>query len=84
MIGSVDVVGGVIGAKLSMLVFLGPVEFWRQLPTIPSHGAVLTERVLKVGQCTEDLVAPFIPLGQAIGRLGNFLADAWSTPTSLA
>ena len=76
-----------LGAKLSMIVFLGPAEFWRQLPTIPSHGAALTgaliggylavvlaERLLKVDRCTGDLVAPFLPLGQAIGRLGNFLA----------
>ena len=27
MIGSVGLVGGVLGAKLSMLVFLGPAEF---------------------------------------------------------
>ena len=97
MVGSVGLVGGVIGAKLSMLVFLGPTEFWRLLPTIPSHGAaltgaliggyiavVLTERVLKLERCTGDLVAPFIPLSQAIGRLGNFLAgDAYGTTTSL-
>ena len=80
-----------------MIVFLGPAEFWRQLPTIPSHGAALTgaliggylavvlaERLLKVDRCTGDLVAPFLPLGQAIGRLGNFLAgDAYGSPTSL-
>ena len=97
MVGSVGLLCGVIGAKLSMIVFLGPAEFWRQLPTIPSHGAALTgalvggyigvvlsERVLGVRRCTGDLVAPFIPLGQAIGRLGNFLAaDAYGAPTSL-
>ena len=97
MVGSIGLMGGVIGAKLSMLVFLGPTEFWRQLPTIPSNGAaltgalfggyiavVLTERWLKVDRCTGDLVAPFLPLGQAIGRLGNFLAgDAWGIPSSL-
>ena len=97
MVGSIGLVGGVLGAKLSMLVFLGPAEFWRLLPTIPFQGAALTgaliggyvavviaERVLKVRRCTGDLVAPFLPLGQAIGRLGNFLAaDAYGTPTSL-
>ena len=97
MIGSVGLVGGVLGAKLSMLVFLGPAEFWLLLPTIPSHGAALTgalvggyvgvviaERALRVDRCTGDLVAPFIPLGLAIGRLGNFLAgDAYGTVTSL-
>lgn len=97
MVGAMGLVGGVVGAKLSMLAFLGPAEFWRQLPTLPFHGAaltgaliggyvsvVLTERALKLGRCTGDLVAPFIPLGQAIGRLGNFLAgDAYGLPTGL-
>ena len=97
MVGSIGLVGGVIGAKLGMVVFLGPIEFWRQLPTIPFHGAALTgaltggylavvlaERVLKVDRCTGDLVAPFLPLGQAIGRLGNFLAgDAYGSVSSL-
>ena len=97
MVGSIGLLGGVLGSKLSMLVFLGPSDFWRLLPTIPSHGAALTgalisgyvgvvlaERVLRVDRCTGDLVAPFIPLSQAIGRLGNFLAgDAYGTPTSL-
>lgn len=96
-VGVMGLVGGVVGAKLSMLVFLGPVQFWRLLATIPFHGAaltgaliggylavVLTERVLRVDRCTGDLVAPFIPLSQAIGRLGNFLAgDAYGLPTSL-
>ncbi|HEX5506720.1 MAG TPA: prolipoprotein diacylglyceryl transferase [Thermomicrobiales bacterium] len=89
--------GGVLGAKLSMLVFLGPATFWRLLPTIPFHGAaysgalfggyvavVLMERRLHIAGCTGDLIAPALPLGQAIGRLGNFLAgDAYGLPTSL-
>ena len=97
MVGSIGLLGGVLGAKLSMLVFLGPTEFWRLLPTIPTQGAALTgalfggyaaivlaERALKVDRCTGDLVAPFLPLGQAIGRLGNFLAgDAYGAPSSL-
>jgi phosphatidylglycerol:prolipoprotein diacylglycerol transferase len=97
MVGSVGLVGGVLGAKLGMLVFLGPAEFWRLLPTIPSHGSTLfggliggyiavtvTERLMHVDRCTGDLIAPFLPLGQAIGRLGNFLAgDAYGLPTSL-
>jgi phosphatidylglycerol---prolipoprotein diacylglyceryl transferase len=96
-VGSIGLMGGVIGAKLSMLVFLGPRDFFRELSSIPSHGAaftgaiiggyvavVIAERVLGVRQCTGDLVAPFLPLGQAIGRLGNFLAaDAYGTPSSV-
>ncbi|OGN89284.1 MAG: hypothetical protein A2158_01740 [Chloroflexi bacterium RBG_13_46_14] len=97
MVGSVGMLSGIIGAKLSMLVFLGPAEFWRLLPTITSHGSALfggltfgyfavtvTERILKIDRCTGDLIAPFLPLGQAIGRLGNFLAgDAFGIPASL-
>ena len=97
MVGSIGLIGAVLGAKLSMLVFLGPAEFWRLLPTIPFHGSalaggitggyiaiVLAERALRVDRCTGDLVAPFLPLGQAIGRLGNFLAgDAFGLPTSV-
>jgi phosphatidylglycerol:prolipoprotein diacylglycerol transferase len=97
MAGAVGLLTGVIGAKTSMLIFLGPGDFWRLLPTIPAHGAAwtgalvggylgvaLTERGLKVKECTGDLVAPFIPLSMAIGRLGNFLAgDAYGAPASL-
>jgi phosphatidylglycerol:prolipoprotein diacylglycerol transferase len=89
--------GGALGAKLSMLVFLGPAAFWRLLPTIPRHGAaftgaliggyvaaVLVERRLRIAGCTGDLLAPALPLGQAIGRLGNYLAgDAYGLPTGL-
>jgi phosphatidylglycerol:prolipoprotein diacylglycerol transferase len=97
MVGSIGLVGALVGAKLGMLVFLGPAEFWRLLPTIPSHGStlfggltggyiamVIAERALHVDRCTGDLVAPFLPLGQAIGRLGNFLAgDAYGIPSTL-
>jgi phosphatidylglycerol:prolipoprotein diacylglycerol transferase len=97
MVGSVAMLSGILGAKLSMLVFLGPAEFWRLLPTIPAHGSALlggltggyfavtlTERLLKMDRCTGDLIAPFLPLGQAVGRLGNFLSgDAFGSPTSL-
>ena len=96
-VGSIGLIGAVLGAKLGMLVFLGPTNFWRLLPTIPFHGStlvggltggyiamVLAERALHVDRCTGDLVAPFLPLGQAIGRVGNFLAgDAYGLPTSL-
>ena len=97
VIGVVGLVGGVVGAKLSMLVFLGTFQFWRLLPTVPFHGAaltgalaggylavVVTERVLRADRCMGDLLVPFIPLSIAIGRMGNFLAgDAYGTPTSL-
>ncbi len=97
MVGSFGFLGAVIGAKVGMLIFLGPAEFWRLLPTIPSHGSTLvggliggyvaitlTERALGMTLCTGDLIAPFLPLGQAIGRLGNFLAgDAYGLPTTL-
>ena len=96
-VGSIGLIGAVLGAKLGMVVFLGPTSFWRLLPTIPSHGStlvggltggyiamVLAERALHVDRCTGDLLAPYLPLGQAIGRLGNFLAgDAYGLPTSL-
>lgn len=96
-VGVVGLLGGVLGAKLGMLVFLGPTEFLRLILTLPAHGAtysgalfggyvavVLTERALGIERCTGDLVAPFLPFGQAIGRLGNFLAaDAYGLPTSL-
>src|SRR5215203_3798924 len=97
MVGSVGLVAGVLGAKLSMFIFLGPERFWTALPTLPAQGAalagalffgyagvVLAERSLGVTRCTGDLVAPFLPLAQAIGRLGNLLAgDAYGNPTSL-
>jgi phosphatidylglycerol---prolipoprotein diacylglyceryl transferase len=97
LVGSAGLLGSVLGAKLGMLMFLGPAEFWRLLPTIPSHGSTLfggligayvavtvTEYLLRVDRCTGDLIAPFLPLGMAIGRLGNFLAaDAYGLPTSV-
>jgi phosphatidylglycerol---prolipoprotein diacylglyceryl transferase len=97
MVGSIGLLGAVLGAKIGMLMFLGPAEFWRLLPTLPAHGSTLfggliggyvgvtvTERLMHVDRCTGDLIAPFLPLGQAIGRLGNFLAaDAYGLPTNL-
>ena len=41
LIGSLGLLASFVGAKLSMLVFLGPAEFWRLLPTIPFHGSAL-------------------------------------------
>ena len=96
-VGSAALVGSVVGAKLGMVMFLGPSEFWRLAPTIPAHGATLfgglfggyaavtlAERLLRVDRCTGDLIAPFLPLGQAIARIGNLLAaDAYGLPTTL-
>ena len=96
-VGIIGLAGGVLGAKLSMIVFLGPAAFWRELASIPQHGGAISggliggyaatvtaERFLRVDRCTGDLAAPFLPLGQAIGRLGNLLAgDAYGNPTGL-
>ncbi len=91
-------VGGVLGAKLSMLVFLGPQGFLQALPVLWFSGAsfsgalvggymgvIIAERLSNVRRCTGDLLAPAIPLAHAIGRVGNFLAgDILGTPTRLA
>jgi phosphatidylglycerol:prolipoprotein diacylglycerol transferase len=96
-IGVAGLLGGVLGANVGMIMFLGPRKFIELAPTIPFHGntlagaliggyiaVVIAERVLHVDRCFGDLVAPFMPLGLAIGRLGNFLAgDAYGIPTDL-
>lgn len=97
IVASFALMGGVLGAKLGMIVFLGPGVFWRLLPTLPAHGAAwagafvgglltasLFERSYGMDRCVGDLAAPFLPLCQAIGRLGNFLAgDAYGAATRL-
>lgn len=97
LVGSAGVAGGILGAKLGMIMFLGPRDFFANIEDLPFHGATITgalmggylsvviaERLLKVDRCIGDLVAPFIPLSQAIGRLGNFLAvDAYGTESGL-
>jgi len=88
--------GGVIGGKLSMIVFLGPQTFFSHLPELARTGMAYTgalgggylgvrlmERHAGM-RCRCDLFALPIPLMQAIGRLGNFFAvDAYGTPTNV-
>jgi len=89
--------GGVIGAKLSMLIFLGPQNFIRDLPTLWYSGqawtggffggyfaVLLIKRIKGISYSTGDIFAPAIPLAQAIGRLGNILTgDPFGLPTTL-
>lgn len=89
--------GGVIGAKLSMLLFLGPATFIKDLPYLwysgqawtggffgGYAGVVLVKRWNHITYSTGDLFAPAIPLAQAIGRLGNLLGgDPFGLPSTL-
>jgi prolipoprotein diacylglyceryl transferase len=88
--------GGVLGAKLSMIVFLGPQLFCAHLPEMARTGMAYTGALLggylgvrlmerAAGMpCRCDLFVLPIPLMQAIGRLGNFFAvDAYGTPTDV-
>jgi prolipoprotein diacylglyceryl transferase len=88
--------GGVIGGKLSMILFLGPQTFFSHLPELARTGMAYTgalgggylgvrlmERHAGM-RCRCDLFALPIPLMQAIGRLGNYFAvDAYGTPTNV-
>src|SRR5215831_11719351 len=89
--------GGVIGAKLSMLLFLGPETFLKDLPYLwysgqawtggffgGYAGVLIAKRWNHISYSTGDLFAPAIPLAQAIGRLGNFFGgDPFGKPSSL-
>jgi phosphatidylglycerol:prolipoprotein diacylglycerol transferase len=89
--------GGVIGAKLSMLLFLGPATFIKDLPSLWYSGqawtggffggyvgVLLVKRWNHITYSTGDLFAPALPLAQAIGRLGNFLGgDPFGLPSTL-
>src|SRR5215469_1182872 len=89
--------GGLIGAKLSMLIFLGPGTFIKDLPTLwysgqawtggffgGYAGVLLVKRWNHITYSTGDLFAPAIPLAQAIGRLGNLLGgDPFGLPSTL-
>jgi phosphatidylglycerol---prolipoprotein diacylglyceryl transferase len=88
--------GGVLGGKLSMIVFLGPQAFFSNLPELARTGMAYTGSLFGgyLGvrlmehysgmSCRCDLFVLPIPLMQAIGRLGNFFAvDAYGTSTDL-
>jgi phosphatidylglycerol:prolipoprotein diacylglycerol transferase len=89
--------GGLIGAKLSMLLFLGPQTFIKDLPFLwysgqawtggffgGYAGVLLVKRWKHITYSTGDIFAPAIPLAQAIGRLGNLLGgDPFGLPSTL-
>lgn len=89
--------GGVIGAKLSMLLFLGPGTFVKDLPSLwysgqawtggffgGYAGVLLVKRWRGITYSTGDVFALAIPLSQAIGRLGNLLGgDPFGLPSTL-
>ena len=89
--------GGMLGAKLSMLIFLGPGTFIKDLPYLwysgqawtggffgGYAGVLLVKRWRGIRYSTGDIFAPAIPLAQAIGRLGNLLGgDPFGLPSSL-
>lgn len=89
--------GGLIGAKLSMLIFLGPATFIKDLPYLwysgqawtgaffgGYAGVLLIKRINGIKYSTGDIFAPALPLAQAIGRLGNLLGgDPFGLPSNL-
>ena len=89
--------GGLLGAKLSMLIFLGPATFIKDLPSLWYSGqawtggffggylgVLLVKRFSHINYSTGDLFAPALPLAQAIGRLGNLLGgDPFGLPSNL-
>jgi prolipoprotein diacylglyceryltransferase len=89
--------GGLIGAKFSMLVFLGPATFVKDLPYLwysgqawtggffgGYAGVLLVKRLQRITYSTGDIFALGLPLAQAIGRLGNLLGgDPFGLPSNL-
>src|SRR5436309_11444726 len=89
--------GGMLGAKLSMLVFLGPATFIKDLPYLWYSGqawtgaffggylgVILVKRWNAIQYSTGDIFAPALPIAQAIGRLGNLLGgDPFGLPSTL-
>ena len=89
--------GGLIGAKLSMLVFLGPATFIKDLPYLwysgqawtgaffgGYAGVLIVKRFNSITYSTGDIFALALPLAQAIGRLGNLLGgDPFGLPSNL-
>src|SRR5436309_9915032 len=90
-------IGGVIGAKLSMFIFLGPATFIKDLPYLWYSGqawtgaffcgyaaVLIVKRFNHIKYSTGDIFAPALPLAQAIGRLGNLLGgDPFGLPSNL-
>jgi len=89
--------GGLIGAKASMLIFLGPATFIKDLPYLWYSGqawtgaffggylgVLIVKRLSHIRYPTGDLFALALPLAQAIGRLGNLLGgDPFGLPSTL-
>jgi phosphatidylglycerol---prolipoprotein diacylglyceryl transferase len=89
--------GGVIGAKLSMFIFLGPATFIKDLPYLwysgqawtgaffgGYAGVLIVKRFNHIKYATGDIFALALPLAQAIGRLGNLLGgDPFGLPSNL-
>ena len=89
--------GGLIGAKLSMFLFLGPTTFIKDLPYLWYSGqswtgaffggylgVLLVKRFNHIHYSTGDIFAPALPLAQAIGRLGNVLGgDPFGLPSTV-
>ena len=89
--------GGLIGAKASMLIFLGYETFLKDLPYLWYSGqswtggffcgylgVLLVKRWNRINYPTGDLFALALPLAQAMGRLGNLLGgDPFGLPSNL-
>lgn len=89
--------GGLIGAKLSMIVFLGPATFIKDLPYLWYSGqawtgaffggylgVIMVKRWNSIQYSTGDIFAPALPIAQAVGRLGNLLGgDPFGLPSTL-
>jgi phosphatidylglycerol:prolipoprotein diacylglycerol transferase len=89
--------GGVIGAKFSMFIFLGPATFIKDLPYLwysgqawtgaffgGYTGVLIVKRWTHIEYSTGDVFALALPLAQAIGRLGNLLGgDPFGLPSNL-
>lgn len=89
--------GGMIGAKLSMILFLGPATFIKDLPYLWYSGqawtgaffcgylgVLIVKRFNHINYSTGDVFASALPLAQAIGRLGNLMGgDPFGLPSNL-
>lgn len=89
--------GGLIGAKVSMLLFLGPATFVKDLPYLWYSGqswtgaffggylgVLLVKRWNHIRYSTGDVFALALPLAQCIGRIGNLLGgDPFGLPSNL-